>query len=348
MTGGPVIAGPGWVCSDVATVFSGVGAARRVAVARWQQQPVHVPAPQAVRRRCWLAAAGRLRQARPGRHNQGHDGRDRQGGGGAVHLADRGAILQAERPAGGRTQGDAHGQLAGSAHTGISLREIVPYTLTGRLDQLVQRGGHLPAARGRELAEDTRKLLLPPRRGLADQMLPGGGELQGHHAAMTGVAAPGDVAKWSAGQRAGSPWRRPGRAPGLPERTGPAPDRQGPRASGTAAGSPRRQGHPGCATRRPPAPAWPPAAPLPSPVPAPAEPGPSLSMSPSTDIVETNTCHPQDRSSGAGTGGRSRGGTARAGQMTAATAPAGVRQVPPGSDGGDSHERHRGPGDDFR
>ncbi len=45
-------------------------------------------------------------------------------------------------------------------------------SLTGRLDQLAQRGGYLPAARGRELPEDPRQLLLPPRRGLADQMLP--------------------------------------------------------------------------------------------------------------------------------------------------------------------------------
>ena len=68
-------------------------------------------------------------------------------------------------------------------------------SFTGRLDQLAQRGGYLPAAGGRELPEDARQLLLPPCRGLADQMLPGGGELQGHHTAMARLAAPGDVAR---------------------------------------------------------------------------------------------------------------------------------------------------------
>ena len=157
------------------------------------------------RGRC-AAGAGWLRSHRAEPAQPGHDD-GRMDGGGAVHVADRGHTpggrpWRADRrgcpwPAGRiRSHGD---QSAGD-------RSV---SLTGRLDQLAQRGGYLPAARGRELPEDTRKLLLPPRRGLADQMLPGGGELQGHHTAVTRLAAPGDVA------RSGQPVSEPGHRGGV-------------------------------------------------------------------------------------------------------------------------------------
>jgi hypothetical protein len=99
-----------------------------------------------------------------------------------------------------------------------------PVSLTSRRDQIAQHGGYLLAARGRELPENTCKLLLPPCCGPADQMPPGGGEFESHHAAVARLAAPGDVAGSvqpvsEAAHRGGVQAQRPGylSGPGPPQ-----------------------------------------------------------------------------------------------------------------------------------
>ena len=130
-----------------------------------------------------------------------------------------------------------HDQVAGSVHTGTSPREIVPYPSPAASTSwrsavvtcLRPAGGSWRRCRASSCSRHAAAWLT--------RCCPGGGELQGHHAAVTRFR-PLVMSLAGGGQPVSEPGHRGGvqaQRPGLPEQNGPAPGRPGPPASGTAA-----------------------------------------------------------------------------------------------------------------